>query len=80
MWAYIGGKKRLAGMCVFMMLVQRTDSPLVQWTAWLTHTRHHPPTEEVSYLRIGIHSISHRVLRNSLLTWIDNAECSSMPQ
>ncbi|EIW55209.1 uncharacterized protein TRAVEDRAFT_74104 [Trametes versicolor FP-101664 SS1] len=30
MWAYIGGKKRLA----------------VQWTAWLTHTRHHPPTEE----------------------------------
>ncbi|KAI0642661.1 hypothetical protein C8Q79DRAFT_225297 [Trametes meyenii] len=30
MWAYVGGRKRLA----------------VQWTAWLTHTRPHPPTLE----------------------------------
>ncbi|KAI0327222.1 hypothetical protein GY45DRAFT_1327927 [Cubamyces sp. BRFM 1775] len=30
MWAYVGGSKRLP----------------VQWTAWLTHTRHHPPTLE----------------------------------
>ncbi|KAI0763101.1 hypothetical protein BD413DRAFT_606786 [Trametes elegans] len=30
MWAYIGGRRRLA----------------VQWTAWLTHTRHHPPSLE----------------------------------
>ncbi|KAI0656867.1 hypothetical protein C8Q70DRAFT_1006442 [Cubamyces menziesii] len=30
MWAYVGGSKRLP----------------VQWTAWLTHTRPHPPTLE----------------------------------
>ncbi|KAI0676469.1 hypothetical protein C8Q78DRAFT_23825 [Trametes maxima] len=30
MWAYVGGRKRLA----------------VQWTAWLTHTRPHPPSVE----------------------------------
>ncbi|KAI8976715.1 hypothetical protein BD414DRAFT_496333 [Trametes punicea] len=30
MWEYVGGNKRLA----------------VQWTAWLTHTRRHPPTIE----------------------------------
>ncbi|KAI0823005.1 hypothetical protein BC628DRAFT_633514 [Trametes gibbosa] len=30
MWAYVGGKKRLA----------------IQWTSWLTHTRHHAPTLE----------------------------------
>ncbi|KAH9855344.1 hypothetical protein C2E23DRAFT_617651 [Lenzites betulinus] len=30
MWAYVGGKKRLA----------------IQWTSWLTHTRQHAPTLE----------------------------------
>ncbi|OSD01483.1 hypothetical protein PYCCODRAFT_521108 [Trametes coccinea BRFM310] len=30
MWEYVGGRKRLA----------------IQWSAWLTHTRKHPPTIE----------------------------------
>ncbi|KAI9067016.1 hypothetical protein FKP32DRAFT_1621225 [Trametes sanguinea] len=33
MWEYVGGRKRLA----------------IQWSAWLTHTRKHPPTIEACH-------------------------------
>jgi len=44
-WDYIGGARRLPGttrvLCVLRYLMYTLT--LVQWSAWLTHTRQHPP-------------------------------------
>lgn len=50
-WDYIGGARRLPGIWStlgYITYPTKHASMLVQWSAWLTHTRHRPPTLEVS--------------------------------
>ena len=49
-WKYTGGGKRLpsASHCHHRYLViSKNNNGTVQWSAWLAHTRLHPPTIEV---------------------------------
>lgn len=63
MWNYIGGSKRLpsaysVGLCGLLA----SQMMLVQWSAWLAHTRAHPPSIEVH---------SRLSMKHALLTVID---------